>query len=117
MKAVALLPTDGACNLAKVCGMLGSEHAGERAAAALKADQMVRGAGFTWRQIIMPKALPATDAKIRFCLQHAEWCCSDWDYEFLHSLAGRHRDELSENQEAILDRIYARAERYARTTR
>jgi hypothetical protein len=34
--------------LAKLCGMFGSAHAGERAAAAAKADQLVRNLGLTW---------------------------------------------------------------------
>lgn len=38
--------------LAKVLGMLGSEHAGERAAAAAKADAMVKEAGLTWAQVL-----------------------------------------------------------------
>jgi hypothetical protein len=40
--------------LAKILGMLGSSHDGERAAAALKAHEMVRAAGLTWRDVIMP---------------------------------------------------------------
>jgi hypothetical protein len=40
--------------LAKILGMLGSAHAGERAAAAAKADAIVRAAGVTWRDIIVP---------------------------------------------------------------
>jgi hypothetical protein len=40
--------------LAKLCGMLGSAHDGERAAAAAKADQLIRGLGLTWRDIIVP---------------------------------------------------------------
>ena len=40
--------------LTKLLGMLGSDHAGERAAAAAKADALVRGAGMTWRDIVLP---------------------------------------------------------------
>jgi len=35
----------------KLCGMLGSEHEGERHAAALKATQMLRDAGYTWQDV------------------------------------------------------------------
>ena len=35
----------------KVCGMLGSDHAGERSAAALKATAMLKDAGMTWDQV------------------------------------------------------------------
>jgi hypothetical protein len=38
--------------LAKLCGMLGSNHDGERAAAGLKADQLVRNLGLTWADVI-----------------------------------------------------------------
>lgn len=37
--------------LRKIAGMLGSEHAGERAAAALKATAMLKAAGVSWGQI------------------------------------------------------------------
>jgi hypothetical protein len=40
--------------LAKLCGLLGSDHIGERAAAAAKADALVRNAGLTWRDVITP---------------------------------------------------------------
>ena len=37
--------------LRKVCGLLGSEHDGERAAAALRATAMLRDAGRSWADI------------------------------------------------------------------
>lgn len=40
--------------LRKICGMLGSTHAGERAAAALKATEILRAAGLSWAQVIAP---------------------------------------------------------------
>jgi hypothetical protein len=40
--------------LTKILGLLGSSHDGERAAAAAKADALVRGAGLTWRDVVMP---------------------------------------------------------------
>lgn len=45
--------------LRKICGLLGSEHAGERASAALKATSMLREAGMTWGQVDMGKAASA----------------------------------------------------------
>jgi hypothetical protein len=50
----ALLDPDAADRLRKLCGMLGSEHDGERAAAGLKADQLVRQLGLTWADVIAP---------------------------------------------------------------
>lgn len=40
--------------LAKILGMLGSDHAGERATAAAKAHAIVHSAGLTWRDLVMP---------------------------------------------------------------
>jgi len=40
--------------LAKILGLLGSDHAAERAAAAAKAYAVVRAAGLTWREVVMP---------------------------------------------------------------
>jgi hypothetical protein len=49
--------------LARVCGLLGSDHIGERAAAAAQADRIVRAAGLTWPDILSP---PNTStAKVR----------------------------------------------------
>jgi hypothetical protein len=38
--------------LAKLCGLFGSDHLGERAAAAAKAHDLVRGAGLTWPEVL-----------------------------------------------------------------
>jgi len=38
--------------LAKICGMLGSVHPGERAAAALKATVLLKEAGLTWEAFV-----------------------------------------------------------------
>ena len=38
--------------LARICGMFSSNHIGERAAAAAKADAIVRGAGLTWPDVL-----------------------------------------------------------------
>jgi hypothetical protein len=38
--------------LAKLLGLLGSDHAGERDAAGLAADRLVRAAGLTWSSIV-----------------------------------------------------------------
>jgi hypothetical protein len=40
--------------LTKILGLLGSDHAGERAAAAAKAHALVRSIGLTWRDVITP---------------------------------------------------------------
>lgn len=38
----------------RLCGMLGSEHVGERAAAALKATAFLREHGLTWADVQLP---------------------------------------------------------------
>jgi hypothetical protein len=38
--------------LVKMLGMLGSDHAGERAAAALKATQALKDMGWTWEDVV-----------------------------------------------------------------
>ena len=38
--------------LAKICGLFGSDHAGERAGAAAAADRLVRQAGLRWPDIL-----------------------------------------------------------------
>lgn len=40
--------------LVRILGMLGSDHDGERAAAALAADRLVRGSGWTWWDLLAP---------------------------------------------------------------
>ncbi|KGM34010.1 hypothetical protein [Inquilinus limosus] len=40
--------------LIRILGMLGSDHDGERAAAALAADRLVRGSGWTWWDLLAP---------------------------------------------------------------
>lgn len=41
----------------KVCGLLGSEHDGERAAAALKATEILKAAGMNWGDIAVGKKM------------------------------------------------------------
>jgi hypothetical protein len=46
------LASSSADLLVKLLGLCGSGHVGERANAALRADNLVRSAGLTWRDII-----------------------------------------------------------------
>jgi hypothetical protein len=68
------LATDIAQRLAKLCGMFGSDHAGERATAALKADRLVRDQGLTWPDVILParrsSSASSTADKIAFARQY-----------------------------------------------
>jgi hypothetical protein len=103
--------------LAKLCGMFGSEHPGERANAAAAADKLIRSAGMRWPDIILP-ALPAppgtrpvngvADA-IRFVLEHRE-ALSEWELGFAESIR-RARYRLSKKQIEILERLVEKARR------
>jgi hypothetical protein len=80
--------------LAKICGLFGSEHPGERAAAAAQADKLVREYGLTWGQVISAARShePPLDSEpeqlIRFALGRAE-LLNDWERSFLTSIQGR----------------------------
>ena len=53
----ALLDPQIADRLAKLCGIFGSHHAGERAAAAAKADELVRSHRLTWFDLLLPQPI------------------------------------------------------------
>jgi len=44
-----------AAKLARVLALLGSDHDGERASAALAAHRLMRRLGLTWQDVLMPK--------------------------------------------------------------
>lgn len=90
--------------LAKLCGLFGSDHDGERATAAAKADQLIRSHGLRWADVIAPVPTETTD-RIRFALGHID-VLSRWEHGFL--LGIRHKPTLSEKQLAILDDIMAK---------
>ena len=54
-RAMTRLDSDSAEMLAKLCGMFGSDHVGERAAAAAKANQFLHDLGLTWRALLVPE--------------------------------------------------------------
>src|SRR3546814_17944079 len=77
--------------LAKVCGLLGSDHDGERASAAVAATAIIRNAGLTWAQII-PGGAPDEaepvddiDAALEFLLGIE--IAGQWPQHFLASIA------------------------------
>jgi hypothetical protein len=92
--------------LAKVCGMLGSPFAGERASAALAATALVRGMGFTWRELVEramrpeppqekkpcpapeppraePKPEPPLDAQLREAQLLTDWLRDKWPHDLI----------------------------------
>jgi hypothetical protein len=113
--------------LVKFLGMCGSAHDGERAAAPLKADELVRGLGLQWSDIVAtpeperryspppptprPKAFqPGMDpAKLRQLFN--DWhlatrqskYCSAWEQHFLSSIPAV--PKLTPKQQKVLNGI------------
>ncbi len=94
--------------LAGILGMLGSEHQGERDAAARLADRLVRGKGLQWADLLAPKPTAWTlppppscdvEADLRVCRAYPG-LLNDWERGFLRGLKpGR---PLSVKQRGIL---------------
>jgi hypothetical protein len=104
------LERDAAARLTKLLGMCGSAHAGERAAAALKADTLVKSAGLTWRDAIV--AAPAFEPTppmswrqmAKFCFER-RWRLSEHEAEFVTWMS-RRRGGPSDEQLEWLASIY-----------
>ena len=95
------LDPHAADRLARICGMFGSDHDGERATAAAKADQLIRSHGLRWSDVIAPVPTETTD-RIRFALGHID-LLSRWEHGFLLGVRGK--QTLSEKQLLVLDQI------------
>ena len=117
----ATLSPDLAGRLAKVCGLLGSAHDGERASAALLADRLVRQSGLTWTDVLRPAALPPpmhppTTTRSWEPPRDWRWQVEDcltrphlwtaWELGFLNSI-GFQRG-LSQKQRDVLNRLIDR---------
>jgi hypothetical protein len=102
------LPHNIAERLIRVLGMLGSDCAGERAAAGLLADKMVKERGLCWRDVIMPTPPapwhePETiEAKHDFLLDHSDQL-TPWERRFVASVSGFAR--LSDRQTEVIDQL------------
>ena len=110
------LPRHELERLSKLCGMFGSDHAGERAAAAAKADQLVRGLGLTWGEVLTaPHALaapPASNAgKIEFLRRHLH-ALNGWEAGFVTDVARCRR--LTPKQQNIVDQLVNKIKRWPR---
>jgi hypothetical protein len=94
---------------AKLCGMFGSDHDSERAAAAAVADKLVRGLGFTWPEIISSGtgSIATVPGKIAFALANIV-ALSMWERGFLYSINGK--TKLSDKQLHVLDQIIAKTQ-------
>jgi hypothetical protein len=100
--------------LVKICGVFGSDHDGERAAAAAMADKIVRDLGLTWADIIQSKQnlLPGPELESQLALIGSNvHMLNDWERRFVQSL---HRfPRFSPRQLATITRIAHDLERRA----
>lgn len=105
---MTLLDPRTADMLAKLCGLFSSDHDGERASAAQKADQLIRSRGLTWRQIIFAaEPQSSTDELIDFAFAAGDALITDWEREFLCSVRFW-PNPLTEKQSRILQAIVAK---------
>lgn len=102
------LAPDVAERLAKLLGMLGSDQPGERAAAALKADELLKREGLSWFDVIAVESESETDWRtmVRVCMAQAA-ALSGKELQFVRTMA-RWRGQPSEKQFEWLEGIYAR---------
>ena len=134
-----MLPPDKRTRLVRLCGMLGSDHVGERAAAGLKANQLVRELGLTWDQVITSggaesktenkqeqwekkwsswenQKKPWGDQTKAGHVQMAEFCINSnvfwtkWEKEFLQNVVTFHYP--TDRQIEILTKLYEKAKRH-----
>ena len=118
----ATLPDAQRARFVKVLALLASDHAGERAAAAWQATQLLRTTGLTWEQVVTPALAappkpervyptqPASPlfpwaAKINALLCRTEFL-TEWEIGFVQDIAKLRR--LSPRQVEILLRIFSR---------
>ena len=108
--------------LSKICGMLGSSHAGERASAGLAADKLLRDNGLSWPDVLARSGdntkqrervwreplTPMHTATV--CLKYPE-VLTDWEKKFLSSVAGR--GSLSQKQIKVMQRVLKKVRAFA----
>ena len=86
------LAPDALERLIKLLGMLGSAHDGERAAAGLKAHELIRRHGLCWSDILLAAPPPTTPPKLGWrdkvaaCTAH-QHCLNARERAFVASLA------------------------------
>jgi hypothetical protein len=114
----APLDADCADRLCKLLGLCGSSHAGERAAAGLKASELLKSHNLTWRQVIAaPAMVPAAPEPPRrtepdwrtmtmFCFARREQLC-ERDRTFVEGMFSQ-QGAPSERQRSWLLDVVAR---------
>ncbi|HYM02101.1 MAG TPA: hypothetical protein VET85_04080 [Stellaceae bacterium] len=79
--------------LVRILGMLGSDHAGERASAALAAHRLVKASGETWTALLSPFKAPRGQPRRR------EWV--DVFHDPVSAASSRMRQLRRENDELL----------------
>lgn len=100
-----LLNPQAADHLVKLLGYLGSDHQGERAAAALKTYEFIRRLGLTWSDVVYCPSSPASWWDMAIACRKQRRILSERD--FLNNIA-KLRRLPSDKQLAWLESIYAR---------
>jgi hypothetical protein len=106
-------PSIDVTRLARVLGMLGSDHAGERDAAALMAEKIRRDAGVQWADLLVPKVVrveppaPADAAvDLQTCMARLD-LLTEWEIRFVSSIRLKPTSRLSPKQRDTLANIAA----------
>src|SRR5690242_17855475 len=103
--------------LARVCGLLGSDHDGEALAAARQAEKLRKKLGLTWDELLVPPTRQRaadpppeelTDWRLacHFCLERY-WLLTSWELDFVATVA-RYTKPPSAKQLIVLQRLVAR---------
>jgi hypothetical protein len=103
--------------LAKLCGMFGSDHAGERANAAAAADKLIHEAGLRWPDVLLPALPPPPQrqnvstvaAAVAFVLDHED-ALTPWECDFARSIQ-RLKYSPSPKQIEVLERLVGKVRR------
>ena len=103
--------------LARVCGLLGSEHDGEVLAAARQAEKIRKKVGLTWEELLVPSIRPRSGAPPPEELTDWRWACHfcleryrllpSWELDFVATVA-RYQKPPSAKQMVIVHRLVAR---------
>lgn len=109
--------------LAKLCGMFGSDHAGEWANAAAAADKLVRAAGLRWPDVVLPALAPPDPDPpswitgpfwiANYCLDFRDTILTAWETEFCRNVGIRAANggRVSPKQRAILCELFGKCRR------
>jgi hypothetical protein len=96
--------------LVKLLGLLGSDNDGERSNAARMAYLQIRRLGVSWDEVLRPPALPNRPLwwreKASAILKSG--LATEWETEFCVNLLDHWRGNLSDRQQEVLQKIFAK---------